>query len=108
MNSRLITQSDHDKSIKIQKGDSVTIQLPENPTTGYRWSLDWHDPSALEPTQGPSFESAGPAVGAGGSRTFTFVARNPGESDLALNLRRPWDDKDSAQKSFRVKIHVDE
>jgi inhibitor of cysteine peptidase len=105
---KLITQSDHDTSVEVQKGDSVTVQLPENPTTGYRWSLDQIDQSALEPTKEPSFEAAGLAVGAGGGRTFTFVAKTPGESDLALNLRRPWEDKESARRSFRVKIQIHE
>jgi inhibitor of cysteine peptidase len=106
MTTRLITQTDHGKTVSVRKGDTVTLQLPENPTTGYRWSLDQHDPSALEPMQKPSFEPGGPALGAGGGRTFTFLAKTSGESDLALNLRRPWEDRSSAQNAFRVKVQI--
>ena len=108
MNTHLITQADNEKAVKVRSGDWVTIQLPENPTTGYRWSLDQHDPSKLEPMQKSSFESGGPAPGAGGGRTFNFLARTAGSSDLGLNLRRSWEGPASSQKSFRVKVQVED
>jgi inhibitor of cysteine peptidase len=106
MASRLITQADHGKTVEVQKGDSITIKLPENPTTGYRWSLDEHDPSALEPVETPSFEAASRAIGGGGGRTFTFIAKAPGQSAVGLNLRRVWEDEKLPQKNFRVNIEI--
>lgn len=108
MKTHLITQADNEKAVIVHKGDRVTIHLPENPTTGYRWSLDQHDPSKLETTQKSSFESAGPAAGAGGGRTFNFLARTAGSSDLGLNLRRQWEDPASFQESFRVRVQVED
>ena len=106
--SHMVTQADQSKTIEVAKGDSVTIQLPENPATGYRWSLDQHDPTALEPGQKPSFQLSSPAVGGGGDRTFTFVARAPGQSSVELNLRRAWEGEKLAQKNFRVNFRIQE
>jgi len=106
MTARLITEADHGKTVDLKKGDALTIRLPENPTTGYRWSLDEHDASALEPTAGPGFESSGSAVGAGGGRTLSFLAKTPGEYSLALNLRRPWEKQVPPGKTFAVNVRI--
>ena len=108
MSTRLITQADHDKMIDVRQGDRITLTLPENPTTGYRWDLEQHDASALEPAESPDFRPAGPATGAGGARSFSFVARTPGEHSLTLSRRRPWEKQAPAADNFRVTLHVHE
>jgi inhibitor of cysteine peptidase len=107
MASRIVTQADHGKTIEVKKGDSIAIHLPENPTTGFRWSLDHQDPTVLEPIEGP-FESISPAIGGGGNRTFTFLASTPGQSSIELNLKRPWEGNKPAQKNFRVDFQIHE
>lgn len=106
MASRTVTQADHGKTIDVAKGDSISIQLPENPTTGYRWKLDEHDPKALEPMQAAGFEVTSPAIGGGGGRTFRFVANAPGVSTVGMNLRRDWDDPKLTKGAFRVSFRV--
>lgn len=106
MGTHLITQADNEKTIEMRTGDSLTIQLPENPTTGYRWSLDQHDPSTLAQVSEPSFAASGTAVGSGGGKTFKFAAKAAGDSQVRLNLRRSWESEKPGQKSFHVKIHV--
>jgi inhibitor of cysteine peptidase len=108
MGSRLITEADHGQTVNLKKGDALTIRLPENPTTGYRWSLDEHNASVLEPSASPEFEPSGPAVGAGGARTFGFRAKAPGDYGVTLNLRRPWEKEASPAKSFAINVRVDE
>ena len=103
MKHLLITNKDDTKTVEVQKGDVLVVQLPENPTTGYRWSLDQHDPSHLA-MQNATFSSAGAGIGAGGARSFTFVAGGAGETDLALSLRRPWERGSAARQSFRAKV----
>jgi len=107
MAKRQITQEDHDQVIEVHKGDLLTVQLPENPTTGYRWNLDQHDPALLD-LQQTTFTPAGPGVGAGGGKQFVFVAKAPGMAEVLLNLRRHWEDKTAPTKSFKTRIHVTE
>ncbi len=101
----LITNEDHEKTIDVSQGDVLVVRLPENPTTGYRWSLDEHDPARLT-MQNATFSPAGAGIGAGGGRSFTFVAAGPGETDLSLSLRRPWERGTAARQSFRAKIKI--
>jgi inhibitor of cysteine peptidase len=108
MDSHLITEADHGKTIDLRKGDSLTIRLPENPTTGFRWVLNEHDGLALEPTASPVFEPSGSAVGAGGGRTFGFLAKVPGEYGIAFNLRRPWEKEVSPGRTFAVNVRIHE
>jgi predicted secreted protein len=41
-------RSRSDKAIDVAAGDTVEIQLPENATTGYRWTLKTIDKSVCE------------------------------------------------------------
>lgn len=106
MAEHVVTDADNEKTIEVRKGDSLTLQLPENPTTGYRWNLDQHDPSILEHVGGSTFASSGPAIGAGGRKSFTFVARAKGNTDIVLSLRRAWENEKPARKQFHVRIKV--
>ena len=108
MGSHLITEADHGKTVDLKKGDALTIHLPENPTTGYRWNLDEHDPSALESTGTATFEPSSPAVGAGGRRTFSFRAKTVGEYPLGLNLRRAWEKQASPARKFAITVRIHE
>ena len=106
MAEHVVTDDDNEKTISVQKGDSVTLQLSENPTTGYRWSLDQHDPSILEPVGGSTFSSSSTASGAGGRKDFVFAARAKGNTDIALTLRRAWEKQNPAKKQFHIRIEV--
>ena len=43
-----LTEADADKTIDVAAGDTVEIQLPENATTGYRWTLETIDKSVCK------------------------------------------------------------
>jgi inhibitor of cysteine peptidase len=101
-----LTQADKGKSITAHSGDEVIITLPENPTTGYRWAIDQTDATILE-AQGSTFSSMpGGGVGNGGTRTFTFTARQPGTAHLQLKLLRAWQGDSSIIDRFDVTIQV--
>jgi inhibitor of cysteine peptidase len=106
MSSQVITEADHGKTVDLKKGDALTVELPENPTTGYRWSLDEHNPAALEAAASPAFEPSAPAVGAGGGRTFHFLAKQAGEYPLGINLRRSWEKQAAPGKTFAVNVRI--
>jgi inhibitor of cysteine peptidase len=74
--------------IEARVGDELVLQLPENPTTGYRWQPE----SGLQVSaREDRFEPAAEAPGAGGVRTLRFFLSIPGSSDLSFSLRRPWE-----------------
>lgn len=83
-------------------GDDVTVALPENPTTGYRWQPEI-DATALQQTDD---RYGGPTEprGAGGTRRLTFRVLRSGPVHLRLVKRRPWED--AAVEEFAVDLDV--
>ncbi|HUP18096.1 MAG TPA: protease inhibitor I42 family protein [Acidimicrobiia bacterium] len=41
----VLNQQDNGKQIELSASEPLEISLPENPTTGFRWSFDDLDPS---------------------------------------------------------------
>ena len=102
----MLTQADKGKSITVHIGDEIIINLTENPTTGYRWAIDKIDATVLL-AQNPTFSSTpGGAIGSGGTRTFTFIAKQPGTVYLQLKLWREWQGDSSIIERYDVTIQV--
>ena len=106
MSTITLTQADKGKSITVHPGDEIVIRLPENPTTGYRWAIDQADENILV-DQTPAFSpTPGGAIGSGGTRTFTFTAKQPGAVHLQLKLLRAWQGDSSIIDRYDVTIQV--
>ena len=106
MSSISLTEADKDTAIDVAQGSEVVIRLAENPTTGYVWALAQPDDTVL-PLQSSDFSpTPGAAVGAGGTRTFTFTANQPGTAHLQLKLWREWQGDPSTIERYDVDIQV--
>lgn len=82
-------QADSGGSRSVAVGADLSVVLPENPTTGYRWQLN-ADESFLQ-VVGDDFEVANRLRGAPGVRVLTFRALRRGQVRLALDRRRDWE-----------------
>jgi inhibitor of cysteine peptidase len=93
-------------SVQVQRGAKITIELKENPTTGYRWMITGIDEAFLMP-EGDAFvppDQKGP--GAGGLRRFFFRAKNAGSTVLTLISKRAWQRDDQAVDSFNLTVRI--
>ena len=59
----------------MQCGAKITVELKENPTTGYRWTISSIDEVFLEPESDEFLPPGQATPGAGGLRRFFFRAR---------------------------------
>lgn len=80
------------------EGDTLVVELPSRPSTGYRWELE-SLPDGVTCT-GESFrrkEGVDPeAVGGGGTELWNFkVRRFSHGATIKLSLRRVWEDEDA-------------
>jgi len=95
--------SDESEDIVINTGDSFTITLESNPTTGFEWmaEITKGDVSYIK----DEFVSAQDAdiVGAGGIEYFTYKAGEIGESEISFMYARPWE---SVQPLERKIFHI--
>ncbi|MHB8910971.1 MAG: protease inhibitor I42 family protein [Syntrophales bacterium] len=86
-----LTERDSGKRISIAAGETISLTLTGNPTTGYTWEVAEIDRSVLAPDPAPSFAADSALTGAGGTFTFRFSALKAGSSAVKLSYRRPWE-----------------
>lgn len=100
-----LSPDDNGKSVDLRVGETLTVRLPENASTGYRWAPDQVDEDLLDlAAADPDYPSA--AVGSGGEVTFTVRAKRAGTADLAFKNWRHWEGDPSVVERFRVRIEV--
>lgn len=84
------TADDDGTSIVLEPGQSFSVVLAGNVTTGYSWQVEGIDAAILSAAE-PVYVSESELMGAGGSYTFTFTAAGSGETELRLVYLRPWE-----------------
>jgi len=103
-----LTLADSGTAVDLPVGDRLVLQLEENPTTGYRWGLEPLDQEVVAVEHVEYAPARGGAVGGGGQRTWTVVARKPGTATLQLKLWRPWEGDASISKRFTARLEIHE
>jgi inhibitor of cysteine peptidase len=76
--------------VHVPVGARLTIRLPENPTTGYQWSLEDPDNQYVRLIRRYYEIGDAAAVGGGGRRCFALTALQPGRFTLRLVHQRAW------------------
>lgn len=92
----------------LDRGQTLILSLPSNPTTGYRWVVT--DDAA------PQLESLGPEVysnpkvetliGADGQSTWRFKAATEGDATLRLAYKRPWESDSPPSQSVECALRI--
>lgn len=97
-------------AVVLSPGETLAIDLPSNPTTGYRWELVCLEPTGVAGVVGAETgmyfqdHTAPGAIGSGGVQRFVIVGEATGEALLQLAYRRAWEV--TAAETFSLTIHV--
>jgi inhibitor of cysteine peptidase len=98
----VLTKTDNGKSVEAGVGDEITVQLAENPTTGYRWHVERADGVELIES---SYQLDSPAqAGSGGTRIFRFLVKEPSAARIELKHWEMWEGDKSVNERFTVNI----
>jgi inhibitor of cysteine peptidase len=84
------TESDNGKTVQEPLGETFSIRLQENPTTGFTWNLSLSEGLMVSRDEYIPSSTSGLMVGTGGIRAFTLVAVSKGEQMITAEYRRPW------------------
>lgn len=88
----------------VKKGESFTVRLESNPTTGYSWGVVGPDYGPLE-LKKASFEKGGDKPGAPGVQVFEFTAKTANQQVvLVFNYGRPFEGIGTSTYELRVKV----
>lgn len=89
--------------VKLKLGETFTLRLEENPSTGYRWRLEADGAPALE-LDGDQYEAPPRAtVGGPGHHQWRFRAVAAGSAAVQLSYRRSFG---ARARAFTVAVEV--
>ena len=95
--------------ISRKPGETFTIALKANHTTGYSWALDGKEDSTVVLKVSDDYISdrhMPGMVGFGGTEQWKFRAEKKGTTVLHFIYRRPWEKnaKPAEERSFKVRV----
>lgn len=90
-------------------GDTITISLPANPSTGYSWTYEMSEDDILceELTKFIPARGGDTAIGKGGKQVWVFRAENPGSVAITFTYKRPWKNGSASFDSVTYYYAVD-
>jgi inhibitor of cysteine peptidase len=105
MDDLICDEKDDGRYLEMYAGQRLTIQLKENPTTGYKWSEPRFDEQILTVKTNEFLSPASRGIGGSGLRRFVFVPKRIGETAVSSNNVRPWS-PDAPAAKFTINIRV--
>ena len=104
-----LTEEDNGRAITIAVGECFDVRLKSNVTTGYEWQLVEMDASILENTDKEYVQDIAPPgmTGVGGTEIWEFAGETPGQTELRLEYRRPWEPvANKPEDTFEIEVTV--
>jgi predicted secreted protein len=102
-----VGEHDNGKQIDLRREQILRVTLAEVRTAGFRWIPR---PTGQHTLSLVTDEFSPPAAGPGGAAThhWDFRADQPGETEITLEYRRPWERAapDTAARTFTVSVRV--
>ena len=102
---QVITENDSGKSIALQNGETFSLKLKENPTTGYSWQLKLSPGLSVlseNYTQDPAPEGN---TGVGGVHLWEIKVVAPGSQQIKGIYRQAWENITGAEETFKLNIN---
>ncbi|OPY26964.1 MAG: Chagasin family peptidase inhibitor I42 [Methanocella sp. PtaU1.Bin125] len=94
-------------AVAARVGDTVRLELPENPSTGYSWQMTWSD--GLEKVsddyrQGSTGTAGRLLVGAPGTHEWVFKVTEAGPQKVTGVYKRPWESSSAGEKTYTLDV----
>jgi len=100
------------EEVEVASGESFTVTLCSNPTTGFQWAeAQISDPATIEQIDHqftpPAYtDGSPPAPGSPGKEVWTFKALKPGDSTVSMEYNQPWEGGMKAAWTFVLTVVV--
>jgi inhibitor of cysteine peptidase len=92
------------QTITIKNGESFKVQLNENPTTGYSWTINVTPGLTIVSDQ--YIAPSGGLMGAGGQHEWQVKATGTGDQQLTGIYQRPWEPVSGNETTYRLNIRI--
>ena len=105
---RVLAAKDDGGELRLAVGETFSVELESNPSTGFHWQLADAGSSGVLKPAGDEFHAPDTErCGAPGVQKLSFRAAAPGEAVLKLVYVRPWEKNRPPMRSFQVKVTVE-
>ena len=103
-----LTDKDSGRTLHLDRGDTFTVQLVSNPTTGYQWQFGTppYDETVMILRGDKYIRPQEQLAGAPGKRSLSFLAEGSGRTGLRLIYVRPWEKNRPPAKEFNLMVIV--
>jgi inhibitor of cysteine peptidase len=106
MGSKKVIEKDSGKTVELRIGNTLVVDLPGNPSTGYSWETVSVDGSILQSSGNDAFVPDSNMIGAPGKVSLRFKAMAAGKTALKLAYRRVWEKEVPPLKTFELNVEV--
>lgn len=105
----LLDQKQISRSVSLPVGDTLTVSLGSNASTGFTWAEKMliSDPKVMTQTGHEVIAPAADKPGAPGKEVWTLQAKAPGNTTVSTTYGRPWPGGEKDSWVFSVNVTVD-
>jgi predicted secreted protein len=103
--SQVYTDADRGRTVTAAVGDTISIWLSENPSTGFSWAATSSDGLQQLESRFDAPSSSPELVGAPGTRVLTYEVTASGRQSIRATYERAWEA--GAAEPFTLMIEVD-
>ncbi len=103
---KVVTEEDSDTTISLKTGENFTLNLTENPSTGYAWQVNVTD--GLKVVNDTYIEDPNPeqVVGIAGTHSWIIEAITPGTQQVNGIYKRNWENTTGTEDTFNLTVDV--
>jgi inhibitor of cysteine peptidase len=98
------SDGDNGKTITVKNGDTFTVKLDENPTTGYSWDMTVGN--GLLIVSDRYVPDTAHMLGSGGYHEWTIKAVSNGKYKVSGIYKRPWEQATGNERHYTLTVKV--
>ncbi len=101
-------QNNLSRELQVASGDTFTVTLDSNQTTGFRWSetAAISDQTVLQQMEHKYVLAQSERLGAAGQEVWTFKALKTGNSTISMDYSRPWEGGEKGVWTYKLAVTV--
>ena len=104
---QIVTEADNGTSISLKNGENFTLQLRENPSTGYSWQLNVSEGLTILSDGYTQDEAPEGKVGVPGNRSWIIEAVDQGSQQVNGIYKQSWMNTTGTEENFTLTVEVD-
>jgi predicted secreted protein len=105
MRNYRLEKANSGQSLSVLPGDTISIELPGNPATGFDWAFEWQENSIFDLVKKEYRTPENNNIGAGGMHFFLFKINKSGQGTIKLKYWQEWEGDTSIRDSFSISVY---